>query len=74
MPPYFRKNYIERAKEITHEVIKDYLTDNVDLFNGQYSLSALKPLVAKDVDYMFVDDAVSKHIQIILYSQRIPHK
>lgn len=74
MPPYFRQNYIERAKEITHEVIKEYLDDNADQFNGQSSLSTLKFLIAKDVDYTFVDNVVSEHIQTILHPQKTPHK
>lgn len=74
MPTYFRQNYIERAKEITQKVISDYLINNVDQFNGQQNLSTLKFLVAKDVDYTFVDNVVSEHIQTIFYSQKTPHK
>lgn len=65
---YFRQNRIEHAKSITHSVIKCYLVDNVDQFNGKYSLGKLKYLIARDVDYMSVDKEVSKYIQELLHS------
>lgn len=65
---YFRQNRIEYAKKITHLVIKNYLVDNVDEFNGTYSLGTLKYLIARDVDYLTVDKEVSKYVQELLYS------
>lgn len=64
--PFLMRNLVLRAQEVTHLIVRDYLRQNVDEFNGRYNLDFLQYLVAKDVDYVFVDEAVGRYIEKLL--------
>lgn len=71
--PFFIRNLVRHSQEITHLVIKDYLMQNVDEFNGRYNLDLLQYLVARDVGYSFVDCRVAVFIEKNLLPKKKMH-
>lgn len=67
------RNLVRHSQEITHLVVRDYMMHNVDEFGGRYNLDFLQYLVAKDVDYAFVDNKVAIFISRMLAPQKKLH-
>lgn len=64
------RNLVRHSQEITHIVVRDYMRHNIDEFNGRYNLDLLQYLVARDVDYVFVDNKVAIYVEKLLSSQK----
>lgn len=65
-----KKNLDEHSLKITHELVQDCITDNLDEFNGIDNSQTVKRLVSEKVTFEVVDKKVSDYVQWLFFLQK----